>query len=112
MTTANLLRNAGALLCVFALAPPSFAQTDIPQLPSGVFAEPAALTRGVNMLERRVAEGSVQDPSDGFFVDFSNMITGSGWISAGPGYRQHLLNHRALFTASAGLSWRLYKMEL
>jgi hypothetical protein len=28
-------------------------------------------------------------PRDGFYADFRNMITGVGWIAAGPGYRRH-----------------------
>jgi hypothetical protein len=38
------------------------------------------------------------------------MITGAGWISAGPGYRRHLFRGRALIDGSAGLSWRAYKI--
>jgi hypothetical protein len=107
MTTASLLPSA--VIAALALTAPVFAQTsDVPQPPAGVFAEPWPLTRGVDLLERRVSAGS--NPGDGFFVDFSNMITGSGWISAGPGYRRHILDGRALLTTSAALSWRLYKM--
>jgi hypothetical protein len=38
------------------------------------------------------------------------MITGSGWISAGPGYRHHLFNGQAIATVSAAVSWNFYKM--
>ena len=38
------------------------------------------------------------------------MITGAGWISAGPGYRRHLLDDRALVDVSAALSWNLYQV--
>ena len=111
MKTASLLPSASALLLGLMLAPPTFAQTnDIPQPAPGLFTEPQSMTKGANLLDRRVAAGSVENPSDGFFVDFSNMITGAGWISAGPGYRQHLLHGRAIFTTSAALSWRLYRM--
>ena len=112
MKTANLLPSGvAAVLIALTLASTAFAQaTDIPQPAPGLLTEPELLTKGANLLERRVAAASVETPSDGFFIDFSNMITGSGWISAGPGYRQHLLNGRAVFTASAALSWRLYRM--
>ena len=40
------------------------------------------------------------------------MITGPGWISAGPGYRHHLLGGRALIMASSAVSWRFYKMAI
>lgn len=118
MKTASLRPSAIALATALAFATSAFAQPverrssvpDAAPAAPGFFNEPEALTKGVNILERRVAAAAADDPSDGFFVDFSDMITGSGWISAGPGYRQHVLNRRAIFTASAALSWRLYRM--
>jgi outer membrane protein assembly factor BamA len=50
------------------------------------------------------------EPKDGFYPELGNMITGSGWISAGPGYRHHLLNDQAVINASAAVSWNVYKM--
>ena len=38
------------------------------------------------------------------------MITGEGWISAGPGYRRHVLNDRMLVDVSAAVSWKLYNV--
>ena len=38
------------------------------------------------------------------------MITGAGWVSAGPGYRQYFSDDQILLDASAALSWHLYKM--
>ncbi len=38
------------------------------------------------------------------------MITGSGWVSLGPGYRRYFADDRAMFDTSAAVSWRLYKM--
>lgn len=76
--------------------------------PPGFLADPAWLTRGVGLYDRRA--GRDREPADGFFVDFGNMVTGSGWISAGPGYRRHLFRDRAVVTTSAALSWRLYSM--
>jgi outer membrane protein assembly factor BamA len=37
------------------------------------------------------------------------MVTGAGWISAGPGYRQHFLDGHLFFDGSAAISWRAYK---
>jgi len=38
------------------------------------------------------------------------MITGAGWVSAGPGYRHYFSDDRIMLDASAALSWHLYKM--
>jgi hypothetical protein len=38
------------------------------------------------------------------------MITGSGWISAGPGYRHYFNDDQVMFDTSGALSWHLYKM--
>src|SRR5262249_41452903 len=46
----------------------------------------------------------------GFYPDLGNMITGAGWISAGPGYRRDLFDGRIFVDASAAISWRAYKM--
>jgi outer membrane protein assembly factor BamA len=49
-------------------------------------------------------------PKSGFYPELSNMMTGSGWVSIGPGYKQYFANDRALFDTSAAISWRMYKM--
>ena len=49
-------------------------------------------------------------PKSGFYPELSNMITGSGWVSLGPGYRQYFADDHAFIDTSAALSWRLYKM--
>jgi len=49
-------------------------------------------------------------PRDGLYPDFGNMVTGSGWVSVGPGYRAHLFNRHAFVDGSAAISWRAYKM--
>lgn len=46
---------------------------------------------------------------DGFFVDTGNMITGEGWISAGPGYRRNVLEGRGRIDTSTVVSWNLYQ---
>jgi hypothetical protein len=84
------------------------AQPDSPDDSYGIFREPSFIRKGVDLFDRR-ANGS-RTPKDGFFVDFGNMITGAGWISAGPGYRKLLFNENAVASASAAVSWRLYRM--
>jgi hypothetical protein len=75
---------------------------------TGFVEEPHFLTKTINWLDRQVNEGG--GPKDGFYPELGNMITGAGWISAGPGYRHHLLGDRAEITASSAISWKLYKM--
>jgi hypothetical protein len=107
ITAGRLHRGLTAAAILLAVARPAFAQEPAPPRP-GILAEPPALARVDAIVERRAAARD-RDPSDGFFVDFGGyMITGSGWIAAGPGYRQHLFGGRAIFTSSAVLSWRLY----
>ncbi len=56
------------------------------------------------------AKRAMSRPKDGFYPELGHMITGGGWISAGPGFRHHLLNDRALIDMSAAVSWRAYKI--
>ena len=54
--------------------------------------------------------GAPGQPKRGWYVEASNMITGSGWLSLGPGYRKYLFDDKAFADASGALSWHLYKM--
>lgn len=72
-----------------------------------LFDEPRLVEKGAQLAEKYTAE---REQKDGFFVETGNMITGSGWISVGPGYRMHLFGRRAVASASAAVSWRLYNM--
>ena len=75
--------------------------------PSGLVSQPKLLTRGIDYFDSKVGE---RGSKDGFYPELGNMITGAGWISAGPGYRLHFLNNHALVDGSAAISWRAYKM--
>jgi hypothetical protein len=70
--------------------------------------EPHKLTRAIDFVGDRF------EPSDevknGFYPELGYMITGSGWISAGPGYRHRFLGDLAFVDASAAISWRAYKI--
>lgn len=77
---------------------------------AGFVAEPRVLRKGINWAVDVFGDGSARPPKDGFYVDTGNMVTGAGWISGGPGYRQQLFNRRALIETSAAVSWRFYKM--
>ncbi|MGE3958705.1 MAG: BamA/TamA family outer membrane protein [Vicinamibacterales bacterium] len=78
-----------------------------PEAPQALFAEPVLLRRGVNLLAPYLASSGTQRPT-GFYPKVGDMITGAGWIAAGPGYRRWF-GSRAFVDASAAVSWRTYK---
>jgi len=53
---------------------------------------------------------SGQTTKSGPYLEMSNMITGSGWVSLGPGYRRYVFDKRGFIDGSASASWHLYKM--
>jgi hypothetical protein len=75
----------------------------------GLLSEPRLLTRGITWIED-FGKDEDDEPSDGFYPEFGQMITGAGWLSAGPGYRLHLFNRQAIVEASAAISLRAYKI--
>jgi outer membrane protein assembly factor BamA len=74
--------------------------------PPGLIAEPAAVERAALFMDRQFGgDGG----SNGFFVDFANMISGAGWLSLGPGYR-HWYGHDSVFVeTAAAISTNRYK---
>ena len=80
-----------------------------PLAPDGFFREPLFLSSGIDFLIDKVGDGT-SEPKSGFYPEFSNMITGAGWVSVGPGYRQYLNDDHLLLDTSAAVSWRFYKM--
>jgi hypothetical protein len=110
-------RSVTLLLMVGVIAPAAFAQartarpadpTDPSTSQSGFLSEPSLMTKLIDRADRELNPSG--EPKDGFYPEFGNMITGSGWISVGPGYRHHLFNDQAVVNASAALSWNFYKM--
>ncbi len=91
------------------LSPPIVAQsgTGGSREGGGLFHEPKAIAKAAAQAERLTRE---REYKDGFFVETGNMITGSGWVSLGPGYRHRVFGKRAVVTTSAAVSWRLYNM--
>jgi hypothetical protein len=88
-----------------AAATPPSQDTDDAQ---GLLPEPRAIGRAVNLADRWFgSDGSAS--RDGFYPDLEGMVTGAGWISAGPGYRQHFLDRHLFVDGSAAISWRAYK---
>jgi hypothetical protein len=94
------------------------AQDQLPAAPAtppsnqspGVFPDPKPLAKLLRYAEKRMGDGGDSDAKNGFYPELGNMVTGAGWISAGPGYRHWLFNDQVLFDSSAAVSWRLYKM--
>jgi hypothetical protein len=85
-------------------APPSPADSG----PTAIFAEPLAIARAIDFTTRTLGDGS--DVKSGFYPEMSNMPTGAGWITAGPGYRYWLFGDQMFIDGSAAVSWRAYKM--
>jgi outer membrane protein assembly factor BamA len=79
-----------------------------PESVQGLAPEPPAVSKVINWFDREINQGG--GPHNGFYPELGNMITGSGWISAGPGYRQDLWQGRARINVSAAVSWKVYKM--
>ena len=71
--------------------------------------EPDFIAAAMSLVNDRFGD-HVGRAKDGFYPELSNMITGSGWVSVGPGYRHYFADDQAFFDTSAALSWRLYKM--
>ena len=94
-----------AATAVATVAPAQTSATDVAPL----FGEPRLITNAMARIEKFGADDLGQ-PSDGFYPELGQMITGAGWISVGPGYRRHILRGHALVDASAALSWRMYKI--
>ena len=105
---------AGVLVAVAALDGRAFAQDETTLVPKGwiartapgILSEPSIVRHFINSTDASLGD---IEPTDGFYTEFGNMITGEGWISAGPGYRHHLFDERAIFDTSAAVSWNLYQ---
>jgi len=79
---------------------------------AGLLPEPRVIAKGVEFASRwgGGADGEGATGADGFYPELGNMISGAGWISAGPGYRRQLANGHVLVDGSAAVSWHTYKV--
>jgi hypothetical protein len=84
------------------------ASSNAPHINTGLFTQPRLLTSLIDTAFGRFGDAGM--PSNGFYAELSNMITGSGWISIGPGYRRYVMNDKAFIDGSAAISWRAYTM--
>src|SRR6476469_9750148 len=113
------LRAAIVFAMLELVVAPLYAQQNEPEatpyeLPSGwvvkptpgILGEPSILTK----LAMSTDTGISGEPGEGIYVETGNMISGDGWISAGPGYRRTVLDGRGHLDMSAAVSWNYYTM--
>jgi outer membrane protein assembly factor BamA len=118
MVMRKMLRST-AVVAFVLLAAPLYAQQSEPEnenyeLPRGWVTRPTPGLLGEPALLSKLAmstdTGLGGEPQDGFYVETGNLVSGEGWISAGPGYRRSLLDGRARLDMSAAVSWNYYTM--
>jgi hypothetical protein len=107
MTAARIMASFLVVWCLACAAAAEAQTAPEAPLPAGIFDEPRIIGRAADLAEKRTGES---EKKDGFFLETGNMITGSGWVSAGPGYRHHVWHDRLVASTSAAVSWRLYNM--
>jgi hypothetical protein len=90
-------------------APQQPPQTVTPQRPAGLMSEPTLLTGAIDFATSKFKDSS-GTKKEGFYPEFSNVVSGSGWISLGPGYRRYFADERVFFDTSAAVSWHFYNM--
>ena len=114
----SVLNAAAGVLAALLFAPitalaqqpsPPAATPAAPAERPAFFDEPRILARSISWIEDYGRDDNGR-PRDGFYPELGHMITGAGWISAGPGYRQHLFKGHVLVDGSAAISWRAYKI--
>lgn len=72
--------------------------------PPGLLPEPSILSKFA--MSTDTALGG--PPRDGWYPQTGALITGGGWLGAGPGYRRTVLDGHGRIDVSAALSWNLY----
>ena len=104
------IRIAAAVAIVW-MTPPAVSAQETSAPPAntvGLLPEPHFISRVMDIATRTIGDGGGE--KNGLYPEMSGMITGAGWISIGPGYRQWLGGDRFFIDASAAMSWRSYKM--
>src|SRR4051812_39688622 len=103
----------GTVLAQDAAQPPSPRSSrsaaqllDVGDEPGGLLDEPRFIAKGIELGPSFTSGGEPEQ--NGFYPEFSNMITGSGVISVGPGYRHTVFGGTAFFETSAAVSWHAY----
>lgn len=102
-----------AFILLLAAASSAVAQEASPPIkrhPPSLFAEPAIISDALDFAAKYLNDGdSRRQKKAGFYPAIGKIVTGAGWISAGPGYRFRMFDNRALIDTSAAISWRGYK---
>jgi hypothetical protein len=102
------LAQDGASASAATPPPPQTAPSNQqPAAGPGLLTEPRVLTNGIQFAVDKFGDSGRE--KRGWYPEFSNMITGSGFVSVGPGYRHYVFNDQAFLDASAALSWHFYK---
>jgi hypothetical protein len=103
--------RAAAAVAIVSLTPAALAAQEAAPAAAettGLLPEPHFISRVMDMATRTIGDGSGE--KNGLYPEMSNMITGSGWISLGPGYRHWFGGDAFFIDSSAAMSWRSYKM--
>jgi len=111
--TGKLVSVSLALIGLLAMPTTARAQqlpSDLPPgwvipTPAALFKEPASMKKLIDVTDTLSGDG---EPRDGAYVELGHMVTGAGWLSAGPGYRHHVFGGRAIVDGTAAVSWNLY----
>jgi hypothetical protein len=112
----RIIRAILVTLAVASLAPTGRAaaqqqqQETQSQGEAGFLREPPVMSKTIEYFGNHVfgtTEGGVHN---GFYPELGNMVTGSGWISVGPGYRHGFDEGQWLVDTSAAISWRAYNI--
>jgi len=74
----------------------------------GFLPEPNALKKLMGATDNLMSSG--REPRDGLYPALGDMVSGSGFLSVGVGYRQHLFDGKALVDGSASISRKLYQV--
>ncbi|HKY19884.1 MAG TPA: BamA/TamA family outer membrane protein [Vicinamibacterales bacterium] len=74
-----------------------------------VAGEPKPVTFVADFVGRFLGGDRTGDNTPGFYPAVGRIVSGAGWISIGPGYRQRVLRGRAVIDGSAAISLRAYK---
>ena len=81
----------------------------LPRMP-GILTEPKVLVGAIDRITDKFGGNGTRRKKSGFYPELSNMQTGAGWISLGPGYRKYFADDNIMVDTSAAVSWRLYNM--
>lgn len=110
------MKTALSVLLALAVAAQASAQPVVAQAPADtesvvsrgpLFQEPRVLAKAITFATPYLGGGR-HERGTGFYPNFGDMVTGSGWVAAGPGAR-YWFGTKAYIDGSAAVSWHAYK---